>query len=194
MNSTRILAVGAAAVLAAGVAARAAEQAAPVPHPAPEMAQLKPFEGSFACTGRADASPFGSAHATSSKVHAHSALGGFWVSGMVTETKTAATPMPMEGMFHMTFDPAKKQFMMLWVDNGGGWSQETSPGWNGDTIVWSGEGSMDGKTFASRDTFTKKGAETLEHAWELELNGTWTPLGHETCTATAAPVHHMMKH
>ena len=194
MNSTRVLAVAAAAVLVAGVAARAEEKAPAAPHPAPEMSQLKAFEHSFTCAGQADASSFGPAHATSSHVHAHGDLGGFWVSGMVRETKTAATPTPMEGMFHMTWDPGKKQFMMLWVDSSGGWSQETSPGWNGDTIVWTGEGWMGGQKLESKDTFTKKGAEALEHSWELNLNRQWTPLGHKTCTVAAAPEGHMMKH
>jgi hypothetical protein len=194
MNSTRVLAVAAAAVLVAAVAAPAEEKAPMAPKPAPEMAQLKAFEHSFTCTGQADASPFGPAHATSSRVHAHSSLGGFWVSGMVQENKTAENPTAMEGMFHMTWDTGNKRFLMLWVDNGGGWSQETSPGWNGDTMVWSGEGWMGGQKLTSRDTFTKKGEETLEHSWELNLNGTWTPLGHETCTAAAPAMHHMMKH
>jgi hypothetical protein len=193
MKSTPIFAVAAVAVLVASVAAHAAESAGP-PKPAPEMAQLKPFEHSFECTGQADASAFGPAHATSTRVHAHGDLGGFWVSGMVRETKTAASPMPMEGMFHMTWDTAHKQFLMLWVDSGGGWSQETSPGWAGDTMVWSGEGWMGGQKLTSRDTFTKKAGETLEHSWELNLDGKWTPLGHETCTVAAPTAHHMMKH
>ena len=192
MTSTKFVAV-AAAVLLCGAAAHAAENAGP-PRPAAEMAQLKPFAHFFACTGQTDASAFGPAHATATRVHAHDDLGGFWVSGMVREDKTAATPMPMEGVFHMTWDGANKQFLMLFVDNSGGWSQETSPGWNGDTMVWAGDGWMGGKKYSSRDTFTKKAAGALEHSWELNVDGTWTPLGHETCTPAAPPAGHMMKH
>ena len=65
--------------------------------------------------------------ARDSSVKSHVDLGGFWQSGTVKSSM--GTMPPMEGMFHMTYDPGPKQYVMLWVDNMGAYSQETSPGW-----------------------------------------------------------------
>ena len=188
MKSTRACAVVAAAVLMIGVAAHAQQQgsSAAVPRPAPEMAKLKAFEGKWACTGQMDASPFGPAHKTATNVTAHPDLGGFWLSGRVAEAKTAESPMPMEGMFHQTWDPGSKQYVMLWVDNTGGWAQENSAGWQGDTIVWSGDAWAGGQKAGMKESFTFKGAGEMLHTMEINMTGQWLPLGQETCRAVAA--------
>jgi hypothetical protein len=93
----------------------------------------------------------------------------------------------MEGMFHMTYDPGPKQYVMLWVDNMGGYSQETSSGWEGDKIVFTGNSAMGGKQVPTRDTFTKSGDGSLKHDWEGQMDGTWTSMGSETCKKAAAP-------
>ena len=62
------------------------------------------------------------------------------------------TKPAMEGMFHMTYDPGPKQYVMLWVDNMGGYSKETSSGWEGDKIVFSGQTAMGGKQMGTRDS------------------------------------------
>ncbi len=177
------------AVVAAGIATFAPSKAAAqgAPHPAPEIAQLKPFEGRWSCSGQMNASPFGPAHPTITSVMAHSDLGGFWVSGRVVESKTAESPMPIEGMFHQTWDPGAKHFLMLWVDNMGGWSQETSPGWQDGTIVWTGEAYGDGQKMGTRDSFTQKGAGELLHTMALNTGGRWVTLGEETCTLVPRP-------
>ena len=187
MKSTRACVVLAAAALVIGVAAHAEEQgSATAPRPGPEMAKLKAFEGKLACTGQMDATPFGPAHKTATTVTGHRDLGGFWVSGRVTEAKTPESPMPMEGMFHLTWDPGKKQYLMLWVDNTGGWAQETSAGWEGDTIVWSGDGWGGGQKFGTKDSFTLKGGGEMLHTMEVNMTGQWMPLGQETCRSVAA--------
>jgi hypothetical protein len=75
--------------------------------------------------------------------------------------------------------------VLLWVDNMGAWSTETSPGWQGDTMVWTGEGSLNGMKVGSRDTFTKKGAD-LHHVGEVQMDGKWVTLQDELCKRSAA--------
>jgi hypothetical protein len=108
-----------------------------------------------------------------------------WISGQVEEAAAKDNPHPYKGMMHMTYDAAAKNFMMLWVDNLGGWATQTSPGWVGDKMVWLGSGSMAGKKVTARDTFTKKGAD-LQHLGELELDGTWIVVQDEVCKRPAA--------
>jgi len=158
---------------------------APAPKPAPELAQLKYFLGTWHCEGEVPASPMGPAHKSRATVVTRLDLDGFWYSGTVREEKTAATPRAMTGMFHETYDPGKKQFVMLWVDNYGGWSTETSPGWEGDKIAYSGEATMGGEKSPVRDTFTKKSATELVHSYEMTMGGQKIA-GDETCKKAAA--------
>jgi hypothetical protein len=80
----------------------------------------------------------------------------------------------------MTYDTAAKGFLMLWVDNTGGWATESSSGWQGEEMVWLGGVSMGGKKITGRDAFTKKGAE-LQHLGELQMDGKWVVVQDEVC-------------
>jgi len=188
MTTRSITAILAAATLAALVPC-ALVLAAPdpaAPKPAAEMANLKVFDGSWNCDGKSEASPFGPAGTMKGTVRSHSDLGGHWQSGMV---KSSMTGMPgaMEGMFHMTYDPGPKQYVMLWLDNMGAYSHETASGWEGDKIVFTGDMAMGGKKMTVRDTFTKGADGSLSHAWEGQVDGKWTPLGSETCKKQPPP-------
>jgi hypothetical protein len=171
---------------AAKPAATAAEKKGgmEVPKPPAEVAQLAYFDGNWACSGTANPSPFGPGGKTTGKVSTRTDLGGYWHSGTV-KSMGAGMP-PMEGMFHMTYDPGMKQYLMLWVDNMGGRAQETSTGWEGDKIVFAGDAFMGGQKMGSRDTFTKAGASELKHAAEMQVEGKWTSMGDETCKKAAA--------
>jgi hypothetical protein len=150
-----------------------------MPKPAPEMAQLKFFDGNWTCEGTMLPGPFGPGGKMTSTVKSHADLGGFWQSGVV---KGTGAGMPaFEGMFHMTYDPAAKRHVMLWVDNMGAWAQSTAPGWEGDKIVFTGDSSMGGKKFATRDTFVKGAGGTFKRTGEMQQDGKWTALGDETC-------------
>ena len=149
-----------------------------VPKPAPEMSQIAFFEGSWSCQGKMHESPMGPAGEMTSTADIKRDLGGFWQTGMI-KGRMKGMP-PMEGRFHVTHDPAAKQFMMLWVDNMGGWAQSTSSGWKGDTMVYEGESHMGSQKMRGRDTFTRSGS-TMKHTWEAQIEGKWMPLGEETC-------------
>ncbi len=182
MKAARFTVVLATVVMATGAAALAADKAATtVPRPGPEMVKLRVFEGRWSCSGEINATPFGPAHKTVTRVVMRRDLGGFWLTGRVTEAKTAASPTPLDGTFHQSWDPAGKQYLMLWFDNTGGWAKETSPGWSGDTIVWAGEGWSAGQKAGMRDSFTLVGPTELTHAMEYNVDGKWAPLGRETC-------------
>jgi len=171
------------AATAGALAQGAAEKKPALLKPASEMSQLKFFDGSWSCSGEMMPAPGAPAVKTRSSVKSHSDLSGFWQSGIV---KSSAVGMPpFEGMFHMTYDTAGKQFLMLWVDNMGGWSQETSPGWEGDKIVFTGEGVMNGQKMGARDTFTRNADGSLKHVPELQSGGNWMPAGEETCKKAA---------
>lgn len=156
-----------------------------MPKPAAEMAQLKYFDGSWTCEGTVAPSPMGPGGKMTTTVKSHTDLGGFWQSGMV-KSSLSGTPA-MEGMFHMTYEPGAKQFVMLWVDNMGAMSRTTSTGWTGNDITFEGETTMGGQKMGSRDVFTKNADGTLKHAWSMQMEGKWVPGGDEVCKKAAAP-------
>ena len=154
--------------------------------PAPELSQLKYFAGSWTCAGDAPASPFGPAHKTKSSLMLKSDLDGFWYDGMMTEMKTASNTHPVKGMLHLGYDSTAKQYVLVWLDNFGSWATEMSPGWQGDTMVWTGEQMALGEKATARDTFVKKSDTEYTHKVELNMKGKWSPIVDETCKKAGA--------
>jgi hypothetical protein len=151
------------------------------PRPAPEMANLKYFAGTWKCTGDSPAGPFGPAHKTQSSLTLKSDLDGFWYAGSMAEMKTASNPHPVKGMLHIGYDAGAKQYVQLWIDNFGSRSVEMSPGWEGDTIAFTGEQDVMGEKATAKDTLTKKGANEFTHKFELTMKGENHVIVDETC-------------
>jgi hypothetical protein len=169
--------VSAAALLIVASAAMAQE----APKPAPEMSKLAWFAGTWSCTGDSPAGPFGPAHKTQSTITLKRDLDGFWYDGMMTEMKTASNPHPVKGMLHLGYDSASKQYVQVWVDNTGSWSTEMSPGWEGDTITFTGDQVVMGKKGSAKDTITKKGNNQFTHKFELTMDEQTSTIVDETC-------------
>jgi Protein of unknown function (DUF1579) len=155
-----------------------AQQQAP-PTPAAEMAQIAYFEGTWTCSGKMMESPMGPAANTTTNVQIRKDLNGHFQTGVIKGS--APNLPPFEGRYQATYDAGQKQFVMMWADNMGGWSQTSSPGWQGDTITYTGESHMGGQTMKTREVFTKSGAASMKHLSEGEMNGKWMTLGDETC-------------
>jgi hypothetical protein len=150
------------------------------PKPAAEMSNLKFFDGSWTCSGEGAMEPGGAMMKMESSVMSHTDMGGFWQSGTVKAKAMGGMP-PFEGMFHMTYDPASKGYLMLWIDNVGGRSEGRSTGWTGDKIVFTGDGYMGADKVASRDTFAKNADGSMVHTGEAQVGGKWVKMMEETC-------------
>jgi hypothetical protein len=146
------------------------------------MAQLAVFDGSWTCEGTMSASPLGPVARMTSSVRTQRDLGGYWQSGVV-RGRSAGQP-PFEGRFHMTYDAAARRYVMLWFDSTGGWSQTTATGWDGDTMVFTGESVMGGKRMPTREVFKRLTGGALGHRSEAQMDG-WKTLGDETCKKVA---------
>ena len=151
------------------------------PTPAPEMAQLKTMQGTWKCSGKMEATPFSPAHAMQSTVTCKPDLDGFWMVTRIEGKKSKEMPMAFKGVWSSTYDSSAKKFTSTFIDNMGGMGMQASTGWDGDKMVWSGEGMMMGQKMGMRDTFTKKGDKEMLHTFEMEMGGKWTPMGEETC-------------
>jgi hypothetical protein len=151
-----------------------------MPKPAAEMSNLKFFDGSWTCSGQGAMEPGGAMMKMETTVMSHTDLGGFWQSGTVKGKPMGGMPA-FEGMFHMTYDPAAKGYLMLWIDNMGGRSEARSTGWAGDRIVFSGDSTMGADKMATRDTFSKSADGSMVHTSEAQVGGKWTMTMEETC-------------
>ena len=150
-----------------------------MPKPAPEMAQVAYFEGMWACEGKTFATPIGPAGPIKSTTEVRRDLNGFVQTGTIKGT--SPNMPPFEGRFHTTYDLGMKRYVMLWVDNMGGWEQTTSSGWKGDSMVFEGEVHMGGHTMKSRETFMKSGPASMKRTIEVQIEGKWMVAAEETC-------------
>ena len=151
------------------------------PKPAPEMSSLQYFAGTWSCSGDSPAGPVGAAPKTQSTLTHKRALDGFWYDGMMKEMKTASNPHPVNGMLHVGYDAGSKQYVQIWIDNFGSHAMQMSPGWEGDTITYTGEQDVMGEKATAKDTLTKKGANQFWHKFELTIKGEAHTIVEETC-------------
>ncbi len=155
------------------------------PKPAPEMAQLGYFAGSWHCSGKTFATPMGPEHATEGTAHGQMTLGGFRLVINYDETKTALNPMPYHVLQVMGWDAGAKAFDSACFDVFGGSCTQTSAGWKGDDLVFEGSAMMGGQKMGARDTFTKVSASELKHKGEMQgADGKWMMGDEETCHKT----------
>jgi hypothetical protein len=159
-------------------------EGAPAVAPAKEMARLEFYEGSWECKGKVPESPLGPARMSSTKVSFQKDLDGMWYLGRIEEAASTENPRAYRGTAHMSWDGSSRNYLMIWVDNLGGYATQTSPGWEGDKMVWLGDGAMNGQKLTARDTFTKEGAE-MRHFGELEIDGAWIIVQDEVCRRPA---------
>jgi hypothetical protein len=88
------------------------------------------------------------------------------------EVASKENPHAYKGVGHLGYDDAANKLMLFWVDNMGGWAQQTATGWDGDTFVRLGEGALEGAD--------------LKHLGEMQMNGTWVTVQDEVCKPQAA--------
>jgi hypothetical protein len=150
---------------------------APKPNPILKQ-QLQYFAGTWRCTG---ASTMGKGHATTATATLAWELNGFFLNVRYQEKKTPVNPMPLTAVEHWGYSDELKKLVAGQVDNYGGYGTQATSGWEGDTMVWTGDYHSMGTKMPSRDTFVKKSEHELTHLGEVQMNGAWTKQDEETC-------------
>lgn len=156
------------------------------PKAAAEMSQLSTLTGTWNCSGKTFANPFGPEHATEGTSKGRFSPNGFWLELHYDESKTAANPTPFHVLQVVGFQGAHGVFVSSCFDSMGGTCEQASSGWKGDALVFEGSGLMMGQKSGARDTFTKVSATELKHRGEFQgADGKWTTTDEETCTRPA---------
>jgi hypothetical protein len=153
------------AIASAGGAAAAAPQKPPA-----EMEQMKFFLGNWICQGTAYPSPFAaSEHPVKATARVKADLNGFWQTFVYEEKKTREHPQAVKVMGTWGWNSGAKKFVRADADWFGGWYTPTSPGWDGDNFIWSGEMSLAAGKMPARHTFTRKSDKEFTHTFEVTV-------------------------
>jgi hypothetical protein len=154
----------------------------PPPKPALELDQMKFFLGKWKCDGKAFASPMSpTEHGLKATAEAKLEVDNFWQSFTYEEKKSKEHPgLKVKGFWG--FDQGSKRFVRAAVANHGEWDTASSPGWEGDNLIWTGELSGPMGRIAFHHRFTKKGDKEWLHFLEIRTpDGKWAPAEEVTC-------------
>jgi hypothetical protein len=166
---------------AAAPAPMAAAPAPVAPKPAPELDQLKVLETTWRCEGKQPAGPMGPEQTYKSTFKAKKDVDGFWLALDYSQKKSKTHPLAISAKAFVGYDPAVKKYVTTGVDNMGGWISETSPGWEGDKLTFTGDGQMCGQKISFRETYTKKGDKAMTWTGEMKMGKDWIPVGTDEC-------------
>jgi len=149
--------------------------------PLPELELLKPVTGNWTCDGNVPESLLGPARKTSSAQKSRNDLDNRWVTGLVIEKSTPENPRPRKGKFHWTWDAVAKRFHGMWIDNTGAWGTYSSPGWQDQKLIWTGDAVHNGEKIQTRDTFESKSSREMTQRSEISVKGQWTLVYEGSC-------------
>src|SRR5262249_34970856 len=143
------------------------------PQPGPELSQLGFFVGTFECKGDAFQTTMSQPHPVERTILGKMDLDGFWLFMRFEDKDTEVNPMPIRGNWQLGYNAKDKNFQAIWTDNLGRWFPQTSAGWVGDTIAFTGEFSLDNQKAAVRDSFTKKSEREMTMTVDIQRGGEW---------------------
>lgn len=170
MKGTLILALG---LCAFGLAAQDAAQAPAAPmkfaptKPGPEMAKLQPFVGTWSVEEIHEASPFGPAGKGRGMGHVTEGPGGLSLD--IDYRSTAGFMKGYHGHAILGWDGESKSYKQTWIDNYAPMVMNATGSWDGDHFVTLTEGTMMGKPFKARDTFTIDGKKGFTIVSEMSM-------------------------
>jgi hypothetical protein len=168
-----VLALSTLALCAQAPAPAAAPAAKPaafeMPKPGPEMEKLQPLVGSFRVDEHHEASSMGPAGLSSGFSHVSEGPGGL---SLIIDYTTLVGPMRgMKGHGILAWDDEAKAYKQAWTDSLGAMLVMSSGTWEGDTLVMNSGGTMMGKAYKERDTFSGMGPEGFTLTIEMSMDG-----------------------
>jgi hypothetical protein len=164
--------------------AAVAEDKPSMPKPAEELKVEKWFVGNWTCAGKQNPGPMGPGGEIASKLSIKMELAGFWLNFEVNATKGPMKGEVSEGF--STWDAAAKTHVRYDFNAGPSWIRFTSPGWDGDKLIFDGEAMMGGQKIPARHTLTKKGDNQFQGVFEMAgADGKLAVMEDSTCKRAA---------
>jgi hypothetical protein len=124
------------AVLVTGVVASAAGSGiestpAPLP-PKPDFSSMKFLSGTWTCTTKSSRRPASFVVTSSAGMDPT----GYWMVTKSLSHKVSWAPYDIHSTDLVTYDAGSHRWVDIYTDDQGGYNVATSPGWNGNSIVW----------------------------------------------------------
>lgn len=139
--------------------AKPADMSGP-PKPAPELTELaKQMTGAWKCDGKFTMG--GHEMKDANKVTFAPELGGFFIGANMQGAKSKENPAGFQGRMMISYNPGTKMFVRYMFDSWGGIAHDTSKGFEGDAMTWTGKTAMAGMEADSKETITKKGPKEV---------------------------------
>lgn len=108
-------------------------QTTPIPAaPKPDWSQMQFLSGTWTCSTMSSRRP--GPYTTTSTASMDPA--GYWMITRTTTHKASWIPTEFTSEDRMTFDPSTSRWIDISYDPQGGYNVATSPGWKGNSIVW----------------------------------------------------------
>lgn len=154
--------------------------------PAAQMRELDYLVGEWSCHGEVLETPFSTRHSVERALNSKMDLDGHWLLMQIDERKTAEHPRPLCGNWQMTFDRKIGVFVGLWTDNLGRWAEQSSPGWEGDNLAFTGPTIVGDSPAVVRDTLIKVGADEMRFLVDFQIHGAGIRFMSLTCRRSRA--------
>jgi hypothetical protein len=155
--------------------------------PPEEMEELRDVLGTWKCEGTLSKTMGGPAQKTASTLEIHPDLRGFWLSGKDVRDKVL-NPPGEERLFFWSFDPVMHQYVGGWLNSSGGWSTQTSFGWQNEQLVMFGHVTAEGNRTEGREIFKRPVDGSFTRVYDIlnPANNEWTRMAEGTCRAVKA--------
>ena len=165
---------------------RAEDKPMAPPKPAAEMSQLSYMVGTWNCSGKTFATPFGPEHATAGRRPRADGAGRVPARHPLRRDEDGREPDAVPRPPGHRLGRRPEGVRLDCFDVFGGTCTQTSPGWKGDALVFEGTALMGGQKMGARDTFTKVSATEMKHKGEMQgADGKWMAGDEETCKKAA---------
>jgi hypothetical protein len=166
-----------------GAAPAHAHEADDLDEPAPELESMKWLFGSWKCEGTLiPVKGVGKPYVSTDHITYVTALSGFAVSVHFAMEPTVKMPMktPLEFQAIFTYDRFKKVWVLFNLNNRGSNGFFTSPGWQGQKLVWTGK--MEGLPNPERrEIIVKSTVNEFRFLRERKEDGKWFQNGEQVC-------------
>ncbi len=141
------------------VLAQASAAPTPVPNPKPDLSAVMYFTGTWTCQ-----------QPLRGKVRPDTSTTTMDLNDRWIRTNDVAPPfdqyraVPVNQTSYTTYDPTAKRYVNINVDDFGGYGLAYSPGWTGNTLVWTDKSAADGSVGIV--TITK--VSNTEYNWDFK--------------------------
>lgn len=140
----------------------------------PELQSLSFFVGQWSCAGEFVAAK----KPINSRVSVVSDLGGSWLSFRWDDNP----PNIFHALELWGFDKTSRQFTNFIHDNFGGVRLFNSHGWDGDTLIWTGDALANPPALNQRFVIARKSVKEFIISWEVRKpQADWVTGDHLTC-------------